>query len=105
MINDYGHLKHKCIIIPFSYFRESMNDLYDMTEEPDNDLDSMNLMWSFDDSNHFRFKHNTKWIRERCNLPLITMDDIQEFFYVDNIVDIVADSRNADNANVYIIYD
>ena len=104
MVANYG-TQHKCLIISFNDFRDMMNGIFDIT--PEDDCDSMGLLWSFDDRCHFRFKPN-KWLYEQLNTPIITIEDMSEWLLVDNIVDIVADTiqyNEQDRAKVYIIYD
>jgi hypothetical protein len=107
MISGYGGTKHKCIVIPFMEFRGMMNDLYGITPT-ETGSDSMDLLWRFDDNDHFKLCTDVEWIIKQCNLPTITLNDISECLLVGDIIDIVADTtsyNDRDRANIYIIYD
>jgi len=107
MINDYRELKHKCLILPYEEFKQVMDDLYDYVDDEDDD-GTCDFLWTFFNQ-HFEFKFISparikKLKAHGITYPNITLDDIAEYFMIDNISDIIC-YTNYQNPPVFIIYD
>ena len=108
MVNDYQELKHKCLILPYEEFKQVMDDIFAYSSTDGDGWGTCDFLWEFYNN---KFKFNPTYFRlmrgHQIASPYpedITIEDIAEYFGIENIVEIYCYTQYQ-NPPVFIIYD